>query len=63
MAPGKHGVINKEFVGKTPAAILKTIGMSVHPDTRLVIAEVDRAASPGVDRATHARHAPWCEWA
>jgi aldehyde dehydrogenase len=40
--PGKHGVINKEFVGKTPAAILKTIGVSVHPDTRLAFAEVDR---------------------
>lgn len=40
--PGKHGVINKEFVGKTPAEILKTIGMSVPPETRLAFAEVDR---------------------
>lgn len=40
--PGKHGVINKAFVGKTPAAILKTIGMSVSPEARLAFAEVDR---------------------
>jgi acyl-CoA reductase-like NAD-dependent aldehyde dehydrogenase len=39
---GKHGVINKEFVGKAPATILKTIGMSVDPGVRLAFAEVDR---------------------
>jgi len=40
--PGKHGVVNKAFVGKTPADILKTIGVTVPPETRLAFAEVDR---------------------
>lgn len=40
--PGKHGVVNKAFVGKTPADILKSIGVTVPPETRLAFAEVDR---------------------
>jgi len=40
--PGKHGVINKAFVGKDVSVILREIGMSVDDQTRLAIAEVDR---------------------
>lgn len=40
--PGKHGVINKAFVGKNPSVILKEIGMGVDDQVRLAIAEVDR---------------------
>ena len=39
--PGKHGVINKAFVGKTPSAILREIGMNVDDSVRLVVAETD----------------------
>ena len=39
--PGKHGVINKAFVGKTPSVILREIGMNVDDSVRLVIAETD----------------------
>jgi aldehyde dehydrogenase len=39
--PGKHGVVNKAFVGKSPQRILQEIGMSVDPQTRLVVAETD----------------------
>jgi len=38
--PGKHGVINKKFVGKNPSVILREIGMTVGDDVRLAIAEV-----------------------
>ena len=41
--PGKHGVINKAFVGKNPSVILKEIGMRVDDQVRLAIAEVDRS--------------------
>jgi aldehyde dehydrogenase len=46
--PGKHGVINKTFVGKNVSVILKEIGMrvddavSTSKQVRLAIAEVDR---------------------
>jgi acyl-CoA reductase-like NAD-dependent aldehyde dehydrogenase len=39
--PGKHGVVNKEFVGKTPSVILRQIGVNVEDSMRLVIAETD----------------------
>jgi aldehyde dehydrogenase len=39
--PGKHGVVNKAFVGKSPQRILQEIGVSVDPQVRLVIAETD----------------------
>ncbi len=39
--PGKHGVINKAFVGKTPSVILHEIGMNVENSVRLVVAETD----------------------
>ena len=39
--PGKHGVINKAFVGKTPGVILREIGVNVEDSVRLVIAETD----------------------
>jgi len=40
--PGRHGVINKKFVGQNPSVILREIGMSVGDDVRLAIAEVPR---------------------
>jgi aldehyde dehydrogenase len=40
--PGKHGVINKKFVGKHPSVILREIGMTVGDDVHLAIAEVPR---------------------
>jgi acyl-CoA reductase-like NAD-dependent aldehyde dehydrogenase len=39
--PGKHGVINKAFVGKTPQIILREIGINVEESVRLVLAETD----------------------
>jgi aldehyde dehydrogenase len=39
--PGKHGVINKAFVGKSPSTILREIGVSVDESVRLVVAETD----------------------
>ncbi len=39
--PGKHGVINKAFVGKSPSVILREIGVSVDDSVRLVVAETD----------------------
>ncbi len=39
--PGKHGVVNKAFVGKSPERILQEIGMRVDAQVRLVIAETD----------------------
>lgn len=41
--PGKHGVINKAFVGKNVSVILKEIGLRVDDQVRLAIAEVDRS--------------------
>jgi aldehyde dehydrogenase len=39
--PGKHGVINKAFVGKSPSVILREIGVSVDESVRLVVVETD----------------------
>ena len=39
--PGKHGVINKAFVGKSPSVILREIGVTVDESVRLVVAETD----------------------
>ena len=39
--PGKHGIINKAFVGKSPSVILREIGVSVDESVRLVVAETD----------------------
>ena len=39
--PGKHGIINKDYVGKPPSTILREIGMNVDESVRLVIAETD----------------------
>ncbi|NIV40154.1 MAG: aldehyde dehydrogenase family protein [Anaerolineae bacterium] len=39
--PGKHGVINKAFVGKSPSVILREIGVNVDEGVRLVVAETD----------------------
>lgn len=39
--PGKHGIINKAFVGKSPSVILQEIGINVDESVRLVIAETD----------------------
>ena len=37
--PGKHAVVNKNFVGKDASVILKEIGISAGPEAKLVIAE------------------------
>ncbi|HSR29641.1 MAG TPA: aldehyde dehydrogenase family protein [Anaerolineae bacterium] len=39
--PGKHGVINKAFVGKSPRVILREIGVNVDEGVRLVVTETD----------------------
>ena len=39
--PGKHGVVNKAFVGKSPSVILSEIGVNVDESVRLVVAETD----------------------
>ena len=39
--PGKHGVINKAFVGKSPSVILREIGVNVDESVRLVVVETD----------------------
>jgi acyl-CoA reductase-like NAD-dependent aldehyde dehydrogenase len=39
--PGKHGVVNKAFVGKPPSVILREIGVGVDDGVRLVVAETD----------------------
>jgi aldehyde dehydrogenase len=39
--PGKHGVINKDFVGKSPSVILREIGINVDESVRLVVVETD----------------------
>lgn len=39
---GKHGRINREFVGKNASVLLKQIGVGVSDDVRLIIAETDR---------------------
>lgn len=37
--PRKHSVVNRKFVGKSPAVILKEIGASVGPEVRIVLCE------------------------
>ncbi len=37
--PGKHAVVNKNFVGKDPSVILNEIGVRAGPEAKLVIAE------------------------
>jgi propionaldehyde dehydrogenase len=39
---GKHGKMNRKFVGKNPSEILKEVGITVGDEIRLAIAEVDR---------------------
>ena len=39
--PGKHGVVNKAFAGKSPRTILREIGVDVDESVRLVVAETD----------------------
>lgn len=39
---GKHGKINRKFVGRNPSVILREIGIHVGDEIRLAIAEVDR---------------------
>jgi len=39
--PGEPGVINMDYIGKTPSVILQTIGLSVGPEARIVILETD----------------------
>lgn len=39
--PGRHGVVNKAFVGKSPTKILSEIGVSVDESVRLVVAETE----------------------
>jgi len=39
--PGKHSIINKAFVGKSPSVILREIGVNVDESVRLVLAETD----------------------
>jgi acyl-CoA reductase-like NAD-dependent aldehyde dehydrogenase len=39
--PGKHGIVNKAYVGKTPSTILREIGVNVDESVRLVLAETD----------------------
>jgi acyl-CoA reductase-like NAD-dependent aldehyde dehydrogenase len=38
-APGKPGVINMDYIGKTPQFILKSIGVEVGPEVQIVILE------------------------
>ncbi|MBI5095496.1 MAG: aldehyde dehydrogenase EutE [Candidatus Hydrogenedentes bacterium] len=39
---GRHGVINKKFIGKNACVILHELGIQATPATRLVLCEVDR---------------------
>jgi acyl-CoA reductase-like NAD-dependent aldehyde dehydrogenase len=41
-APGKEGAANKTFVGKNADLIAKQIGLTVPPETRLLLCEVNR---------------------
>lgn len=40
--PGRHGVVDKRFVGQNPSRILKEIGVTIPEETRLVVGEADR---------------------
>jgi acyl-CoA reductase-like NAD-dependent aldehyde dehydrogenase len=39
--PGKHGLVNKAFVGQSPQKILREIGVEVDNSVRMVVAETD----------------------
>lgn len=39
--PGEPGVINMEYIGRTPSFILKSIGLDVGPEARIVVLETD----------------------
>jgi len=39
---GRHGTMNKEFIGKNAAVLLREIGIDAGDEVRLVLAEVDR---------------------
>ena len=40
--PGEPGVINMDYIGKSPAFILKSIGLEVGVEAQIVILEADR---------------------
>ncbi len=40
--PGEPGVINMDYIGKSPALILKSIGLEIGPDVKIVILEADK---------------------
>ncbi len=40
--PGEPGVINMDYIGRSPAFILKSIGLDVGADVQIVILEADR---------------------
>lgn len=40
--PGKPGVMNKKFIGKNAAVLLKEIGIEAGPEVRQIVAVVDR---------------------
>ncbi|MEW5722332.1 MAG: aldehyde dehydrogenase [Thermodesulfobacteriota bacterium] len=40
--PGRPGIINMDLIGRSPHVILKTIGLDVPPDTKIVLLETDR---------------------
>ena len=40
--PGKPGVMNKRFIGKNAAVLLKEIGIEAGPEVRQIVAVVDR---------------------
>jgi len=39
---GKPGVINMDYIGKSPSFILRTIGLEVGPEVKIVILETDK---------------------
>lgn len=39
--PGEPGVINMDYIGKSPAFILKSVGLAVEESTQIVILETD----------------------
>jgi len=40
--PGEPGVINMDYIGRTPTYILNSIGLKVGPEARIVILETDK---------------------
>jgi len=40
--PGEPGVINMDFIGRSPSFILRAIGLEVGPEARIVILEADK---------------------